>query len=234
MFKKKKNILKHSAIVKGLNEIESAKKFIPDWYKKTKTPETNYKKIKNFFQEDNFKLCTPFLEPFTAGYMITLSTDIAVEQTEGGPSLSWRKDSQFPPAKLRDLPGNKTLPVPNGMSDVHFVWVTHNILKIPKGYSFLMTHPMNRYDLPFITMTGIVDGDFTMYEGQIPFFISSTFEGVIPAGTPIMQILPFKTENWKSKIDTEILKEAEKNKISVTQIYQGWYKKNFWKRKSYD
>jgi len=30
---------------------------------------------------------------------------------------------------------------------------------MPAGYSLLITHPFNRHDLPFVTLTGLVDAD---------------------------------------------------------------------------
>ena len=31
--------------------------------------------------------------------------------------------------------------------------------EMPAGYSLLITHPFNRHDLPFVTLTGLVDAD---------------------------------------------------------------------------
>ena len=37
----------------------------------------------------------------------------------------------------------------------------HNLwtIEAPEGYSVLFTHPVNRFDLPFTTLTGMVDCD---------------------------------------------------------------------------
>ncbi len=41
----------------------------------------------------------------------------------------------------------------------HFVIKFHNLwtIEAPEGYSLLFTHPVNRFDLPFTTLTGWVD-----------------------------------------------------------------------------
>jgi hypothetical protein len=79
-----------------------------------------------------------------------------------------------------------------------------------------------------------VDGEFALYGGNVPVFFSSSFEGVIPEGTPIMQIIPFKTENWVSEKDLNIIEEGERNhKISSRKAF-GWYKQNIWKKKTYN
>ena len=73
-----------------------------------------------------------------------------------------------------------------------------------------------------------------MQNGNIPVFFSKTFEGIIKAGTPIAQIIPFKTENWTSELDPLILEEGHKNSKRSTMAAYGWYKQHFWKKKKYD
>jgi hypothetical protein len=66
----------------------------------------------------------------------------------------------------------------------------------PKGYGALLTHPINRYDLPFSTTSGYVDFDEYPLPGNVSFHVKDNFEGVIPAGTPLMSIIPIKREAW--------------------------------------
>ena len=229
---KRKNILKHSSYTDAYPNIVPARNIIPDWYKKNQRFESGAIP-KNAGEKAGFKLCKPFGESLMSGYILPLPMDIIVEQTEGGPSISWRNDGS-PAVSLRDDKDiNGRLPAPSGYSDLHFVWHTQNAIKLPSGYSALFTHPLNRYDLPFITLSGIVDGHFVMPRGQVPVFFNKTFEGLIPAGTPIMQIILFKTENWLSKVDKNILTQADTNSSkSVNKIF-GWYQENAWKKKTY-
>ena len=168
--------------------------------------------------------------------MLTTPTDIAVEQTEIGPAITWREELKdvFLQVRNNDYT-NKTLPTPEGFSDLHFVWISKIALKIPRGYSMVFTHPLNRFDLPFQTLSGVIDGEFCMYHnGSIPVFFSKTFEGVIPKGTPFAQIILFKTEDWQSEFNENLLKEANDAYTQSCSVSSGWYKKNIWKRKSYD
>ena len=227
----KKNILKHASNNNDLSIILS-KSVIPDWYKKgSKT--LNNEIIKKIPIDPGFKLCAPFLDAFTSGYMIPLPQDIAIMQTEGGPSITYESDFGVP-ISIRSDSSNLTLPIPSGMSKLHFSWLTSLTVKIPKGYSALITHPLNRFDLPFITLSGIVDGEYAVPSGNIPVFISSTFEGLIPAGTPIAQIILFKTENWVMENDKKIIEEAISNNRQSISVASGWYKKNIWKKKQYN
>jgi hypothetical protein len=99
----------------------------------------------------------------------------------------------------------------------------------------LFTHPINRYDLPFITLSGIVDGGFVMNQnGNIPFYVKTDFEGVIPMGTPIAQLIPFRQENWSSKTTQGLTKIGQENVKRAGSVISGWYKKTFWTKKKYD
>ena len=98
--------------------------------------------------------------------------------------------------------------------------------------------PMNRFDLPFLNTTGIVDSDKVHLLGSFPFFIVEGWEGTIPAGTPYIQILPFKRENWKQKI--EILNQSEiyGKMVDNSKFYRqpdgGIYKNQIWSRREYN
>jgi hypothetical protein len=73
--------------------------------------------------------------------------------------------------------------------------------------------------------------------GSFPFFIAEGWEGTIPAGTPYLQVLPFKRENWKSEV--EILGQAEiydkmfNNMKFYRQPDGGVYKNKVWSRREY-
>jgi len=240
--RKKKNIFKHAVIADfPYQTISPAKSFVPDWYKDTDRFANGIKEIKRQPAPLTFKMCPVFGESFFTGYTIPLTVDLAVEQNNGTTNISWGAkpfaNIQYPeigqPISIRSEEGNEKLPVPMGCSSTHFIWHTRHIYKIPKGYSALYTHPLNRYDLPFYTLSAIIDGEMTVPAGSIPVFFSSTFEGIIPAGTPIAQIILFKTENWESEYDASLLKEADVNNIRSLSKAYGYYKKTFWKKKTY-
>jgi hypothetical protein len=229
---KKMFTLKHYSLNPSYPDIQPIKNVIPEWYKKTERFSDGTKTIKKLPVSFTLKACGPFGDSFMTGYYIPLPVDIAVEQTDVGPSISWVDDqNQF--VELRDSSVNKRLPIPHGYAPLQFTWVTKHIFKIPKGYSALFTHPLNRLDLPFFTLSGIVDGKISLHNGNLPVFFNNTFEGVIPAGTPIAQIILFKNKKWKSKKDKNILKDALINAERSKNSF-GWYKKNHWKKKFYE
>jgi len=207
---------------------------LPAWYKKAKA-----RKHGESFPLDldgrataTFKACMPLLDSFTSGYFFTLPQDLQVRQLNGVAQINWSGENE--PIKIRD--GTHTSPdsVPAGYSGKAWVWINNVITKLPSGYSLIVCHPMNRYDLPFITMSSIVDADEIMHEGKIPFYLKEGFEGIIKKGTPIFQVIPFKREHWKSEKNDSLIGQAEKNRYNVRAQLEGWYKKNIWKKKVFN
>ncbi len=212
----------------------TTKQNIPQWYKDISA--MNEKTIA-FGNEDlpklNVKSCIPFLDALISGYTINLWCDVHFEQNEDGSHyIRWGKGSPVP-IGFRDQNEN-LIPVPTGYTPYHYVWILPYSFSLPPGYSALLLHPLNRLDLPFIGMSGIVDADPVMNGGNFPFFIKQNFTGTIPAGTPIIQVIPFKRENWKMENSKEVEKIAQKYCKESNRKFMGFYKQNTWKRKKYE
>ena len=100
--------------------------------------------------------------------------------------------------------------------------------------ALVITHPLNRNDLPWIVLSGVVDADVhPLRPGNMPLFIKENFEGIIPKGTPIFQLIPFKRENWEKQKDPGLVKSFVKHIYNVNSVIYGWYKDNAWTRKNY-
>jgi hypothetical protein len=232
MFRKKPVLQYESAIKSYPNIITLAKNHIPEWYKQI--PRWKNDEIFEFEKGFNItiKHCMPFLDSLTTGYMIVLPNDLYVKDNNGSPFITW-KGAEFPPKSRNDVADSSL--VPTGHYPLEFTWQTGVANTIPLGYSMLLTHPINRHDLPFTTLTGIVDGGLVMNPtGSIPFYIKNGFEGIIPQGTPIAQLIPFRQENWSSKIKKGLIDIAEQHHSKTDSLIYGWYKKIFWVRKKYD
>jgi hypothetical protein len=216
-----------------------SKRVISDWYRKTPkytSKNKNSNKELDFAKDDlvaTYKTCSPFTDAMTSGYTLMLSSTIYViqEVSEGikYPRLKWNVDTnlvdQIDPLVM------KHFHTPYGYNSLGFRWINNWKIQTPKNYSLLATHPVNRTDLPFHTITGIVDTDKHPNPIIFPFFIREGFEGKIEAGTPIVQVLPIKRESWHSKIDNSYCNENTKE--LVKQDFIGTYKKRFWTRKKY-
>jgi hypothetical protein len=106
-------------------------------------------------------------------------------------------------------------------------------IKTPKGYSSVFTHPINRPDLPFYTLGGVIDTDKWGEAGSHPFLLKKGWEGIIPAGTPIIQIIPFKREGWVNKVNRLMSGEYIKKIFLRDRYLKDFYKIFAWSSKSY-
>jgi hypothetical protein len=217
----------------NLGQPTLAKKFIPQWYKDSEL---------TFVGEDGkehagLKRCVPFLDAMISGYMLTTPVDIFVSKNEDNSlNITWNSLEElqdFVSERTKDL--GKNMPRPAGHYPNHLAFRGFWGFKTPKGWSVLVVHPLNRHDLPFTTISAIIDGGFTMNPtGSVPFYIKKDFEGIIPQGTPIMQIIPFYQQNWISKNTKGVLKIGKQHSDNALALISGWYKKTFWSRKKYE
>lgn len=128
--------------------------------------------------------------------------------------------------------------VPHGYDENHFAWWSEWGIQLPKGYSAIYTQPINRYELPFLTTNGIIDNDKVNMPGTVPFFVRKGWTGIVEAGTPYMQIIPFKRENWESEISIENPSDIYKKNVDNYTKYRkpngGVYQRDVWDRRRYD
>jgi hypothetical protein len=143
-----------------------------------------------------------------------------IAHTYGGPPIANKIPNDFA----------HSAPAPEGYTKADWQWNTGFDLATPEGYSFIYTHPLNRYELPFITSSGIFDGDkFGKMEG-INFFVRNGWYGIIPKGTPYLQVIPFKREDW---VLEPIAKDENKYKSAEHLVSTSWYKDTAWSPKSF-
>jgi len=216
-----------------------AMSLVPEWYKSlalygTSNDEKELNPVNHIGTDGTLvatKKCIPFFDALTSGYYYLLEDDLHVNLNENGfPILTWKGE-----VMLLDKRPTLEVPIPTNCHQLHFGFRMNWFYRTPPGYSVLVTHPMNRYDLPFFTLSGIVDSDIWGLPVFFSFFLRRDFIGTIPKGTPIMQFIPFKRDNWEIEIkqDKDIIEEeefkAEKRRTMVT----GYYKKDVWQKKEF-
>ena len=215
------------SVVRFIPKIEPARLNIPEWYRRIPRYLDDGNKPKIYGTggtNAGVKTCVPVLDAITSGYVVRLHTDIIVEDG----SLTW--SHHIPPLSPRNEKISAQIPNVPGYTLFTSAWELFYNMKLPKGYSAIFTQPLNRFDLPFICSTGIMDMDTGVGPGAVPFAVKEDFTGMIPAGTPIVQIIPFKREEWVSEYSEKEIKINWNPRSYAT----GWYKKNLWKKKKYD
>lgn len=204
------------------------KEHLPEWYR---LGELTF--LENGSEKPGMKTCAPFLDVMLTGYAILTPFDIFVGKKEDGSiDIKWngpREWSNFIGERPKEL--GSTIPRIPGYAPNGLVWGTKWGWKTPRGYSTIVCHPFNRFDLPFFTFSAVVDSDKFSGNGNIPFFIKEDFVGVIPAGTPYAQIIPFKRKSWKKVADygfSGVIFEQGK------EVRKKSYKKYLWVKKKYN
>ena len=200
---------------------KSAKAFIPEWFKSISPIIEGQMSIKR---------CVPVLDAFTAGYIIVTDVDFMFDEQSG---RFLENASYMEPISHHLDFQTEEMVIDKNLNPHPFKWNNQWHLKAPKGYSLLITHPLNRTDLPFHSLTGIVDADTHPVIINFPFFMKKGFSGLIPAGTPIVQIIPIKREPWKLSIDDQNT-YFYKDFWRWDQQPAAMYKRKFWKRKEYE
>jgi hypothetical protein len=195
---------------------------LPDWLKAMPTQAFN---DINRRDEDTVKRCPPFVDAMTSGFLILLVCDLKVENG----AMTW--DNELPHGGPLELPHS-----PIGFHDAsqvigsplfepdRFIVKFHNwwTIEAPEGYSAFFTHPVNRLELPFRTLSGLVDCD-RYRDGFVHFpahWHDLDFCGVLPRGTPIAQCWPMKRESWA--VETSCLTPEE---IERTHHLTSWIKR---------
>lgn len=220
-----------------LSPPEPAIKHLPKWYRTLSKFDKSNNEItlapENHLGTDgaqvSTKMCMPFFDATTAGYMYVLEDDLYVTlDKDGKPSLSWDGN-----VMLVDKRPIVDIVVPDNCHPIHYGWRMNWYYETPPGYSVLITHPMNRYDLPFYVQSGIVESDIWGLPVFIAFFLKRNFQGKIPKGTPIMQIIPFKRDNWEleASISEDELNKHELMAENRRSMVYGYYKKTAWRKK---
>lgn len=185
-------------------EPKPAFQMIPEWYKNTESYMYGEKKPTGSGDTSaTIKKCMPVFDAINSGYILVTNTDFFVSQKENEkgrkePWFEWPSLGQieFHPEKQAPL-------YPNLKGSLVPKWMNPWAIKTPPGYSTLFTAPFHRDNI-FTALTGVVDTDKYDAAVNIIFVLTNPdFEGLVPAGTPICQVIPFKRESWEMKIGTQ-------------------------------
>jgi hypothetical protein len=229
-------------------------KVIPDWYKDAdrfvKNPGTGeYFKATQMvcpFPKEGttddygliptWKACPAIMDGFQTGYVLKTPCDITFFRNDQGTidvSVADEQHKDFC-TKRPAMPQFKS---PEGFYEDHFAWYSEWGIELPEGYSALFMTPMNRYDLPFLNTTGVVDSDKVHILGTFPFFIPKGWEGTVPAGTPYLQVFPFKREDWSHEVEVLSHQKMYDDMMDNMKFYRqpdgGVYKNKVWSRREY-
>jgi hypothetical protein len=200
-----------------------AVKQLPKWF----TDAEPYQNLPGFPQDgklhfrgrdpnSTYKKCTPMLDSLSSGYIIPLWADVMIEQADNGSEMYWKTNHDV--FSLHGLAA-RGIPAPLGYDQV--VYKYHNcwIPQTPKGYSCLIVSPLGYNNLPLKAVPAVIDTDSSTFELIFPMWIKTGFEGIVEKGTPMVQIIPFKRDDWTSTFD--YYEDGEYKNVVLEKTFNG-------------
>ena len=237
---------------------------VPDWYKNLESYLSGAKKPDGQGGTPaSIKRCMPVFDAIVGGYILYTYADVYVsqkditymdgkhkketgedrifteeERVEKGlkktaPHYEW---PSYGPVEFHPVSQAPTHPGRGDLGDSmsYPKWINPWSIQTPKGYSVLFTQPMHRESV-FTIMDGIVDTDSYNAPVNFPFVLNDwSYEGMIPAGTPMAQVIPFKRDSWQMEIgkQEDYLKQ-QKTTMHLRTAFFDSYKNKFRAPKEY-
>jgi len=214
-----------------------ASKLIPDWYKNLESYIGGDKRPDgNASTTATAKRCMPIFDAISGGYLILTHADLWVSQKpdeEGKlhPYYEWANFGAIAFHPKQQLPEH---PHGAGHELSYPKWTNAWAIQTPPGYSSLFIPPLHR-ETPIIALSGVVDTDTYTAPVNFPFVLRDPkMDGLIPAGTPIMQVIPFKRDEWEMQIGSqEELIQQVKVTNKLRSVFFDSYKRQYRQVKEY-
>ena len=219
---------------------------VPDWYKNLESYMNGAKKPTGDGNTSaTIKRCMPVFDAITGGYILYSYSDVFVSQKPvadpetgipNGKTVPWYEWPSYPIISFHPVVQAPNHPDRKDLVDdgSYPKWINPWAIKTPPGYSVLFTQPMHRAS-PFTILDGIVDTDQYNSPVNFPFVLNDWgFEGLIPAGTPMAQVIPFKRDAWQMEIGAqEQLQDQNKTTRLLRTRFFDSYKAQFRQPKEY-
>jgi hypothetical protein len=203
-----------------------AAKSIPSWFKAIKpVTETG----RDQFDGKGFtaKKCMPLLDAMTAGWIIPLFGDVNVRTNDDCSLIDTGNNPLGPIIEGHPLDqiGGKTSPTYPGHA---LKFINPWVIRTADGVSSLFMPPLNSFEKRFTCLAGMVDTD--RYPKQVNFpavWHLSDFDEVIPAGTPLVTVIPVRradlaqdaTVRKMTREEAEHIDLLHKKQISRRSVY---------------
>jgi hypothetical protein len=219
------------ALVDLLPRPVPARQALPDWLREMapRVPsELHQRSIRTV------KQCPPFVDAMAHGFMVLLPCDV---QVAGGRfQWDWPLPALTTPGHPRaplsfhvpeQLQGSPLLRGHDAAIKFNSFWT----IALEPGWSLMVMHPVNRLDLPFRLLGGLVDADaFNDVGINFPaIWTDPGFEGVLPRGTPVAQCCPVPRAPLSLHCEAMDKAQQARHEQVVTQILAapGVYRRQF-------
>jgi len=206
-----------------------AEKLLPDWLKSM--PDRVRSDTIGGAEVRTLKQCAPLIDAMRLGVLIPIPVDLDVKDGE----VHWDWDPPpLPDTLITRAPIGAHVPEqatgsPYAADHLIVKFINYWTLETQPGWSLLVLHPIGYPDLPFQTLSGVVDTD-RFCDGYVhfPARLPPDFEGRIAKGTPVAQIVPIpKGATLETEVMTEANISANRDVQDALAAEPGVYRKRF-------
>jgi hypothetical protein len=176
---------------------QPANKVIPEWYK-----ELPIDILDRWGKLDvpSAKHCLPLQDMVTSGYILFNSFDVELFPNMVDGLEDFKARTPFRD-HISSHP-HKQCPVSIDNKKKHYFKIVNEWqVRTPPGYSCLFIQPFYHFQQGYRLLPGIVDTDKFDLPVQFPGYLTSDDTSVtIKSGTPLIQVIPFKREDWTMSV----------------------------------
>jgi len=221
---------------------------LPKWYKDKNRDLPNARPYEIGYT-GTFKACPAIFDSMTQGYILPLWTDIYVEpagELLNGtpvPQFYWREGVSSGEGltlmKAFDLEAIEGMPGADKTKLTAWKIDSPWLLNTPKGYSTLFVAPLNNKDAMFEAISGVIHTDVFSTFINISFIWTGPpdFKGVLKKGTPMVQMIPFKREEFEYELGFVSPEDEEERlacKKATGEVFAGGYRQIFGQKNKFE
>lgn len=215
-----------------------ASKSIPKWYKDQPGSIDDEKALPTGNMTSTIKRCMPIFDYMTAGYTIPLPCDFYIDATDPE-KITWSvpmpmKSFSVDMVSFHSVEQYSNYPIDK--TKYHkdlFRILPFWAVGTPEGYSSLFMQPIHKDHTPLLAFGGMIDTDAFLSDGHLSFLVEKDFKGIIKQGTPLVQVIPIKREEWEMEIVDNATASAKvaKQRLSIRSNFIHGYKNKFRSKK---
>tara|TARA_B100000029_G_C17283761_1_gene854390 strand:- start:179 stop:820 length:642 start_codon:yes stop_codon:yes gene_type:complete len=161
------------------------------------------------------KRCPAIVDLLTEGFIIPMWSDFLVQrdmETMEWDNKNFRYGIEFHSKQQIHGWELKKTDFPEGVKFIN-PWRIYT----PPGYSVMFIPPTYQFEKRFTVLPGIVETD-SYHHINFPTIWHTTKDAIIERGTPFIQVIPFKRDDWKLNVGRMNEYDLENDEIEKTQL----------------
>lgn len=193
----------------AIPEPEPASKHLPEWYRHL-PHQASGRDARISLDDKTARKCAPLLDAMTAGWIMKLpyETEVSIDRSTKQMQVRSRGSEELTTIFPWRAVGGERSDFDYPPIQINLRW----IVKVPPGHSLFVVPPLNRdeYADLFRPYAGFIDADKRFNQMNTVIQWQRDYTGVLDAGTPLVQIIPFRRDGMVSQALTRPMNEDER------------------------